>query len=136
MNLDANDRVHELVQRPSVYVHPNDTLQRVSQTLIEESIGAALVRGPHGAIGLVSERDIVRALADGADPSVTRAEEVMIEELVTVGPNDSTLDAVHRMLDAEVRHLPVVEDGVAGGMISARDALRALLEAQETTAAG
>jgi CBS domain-containing protein len=135
MNLDANDRVHQLVQRPSVYVHPNDTLRRVAQTLIEESIGAALVRGPHGAIGLVSERDIVRALADGADPAVTRAEEVMVEELVTVGPNDATLDAVHRMLDAEVRHLPVVEDGVAGGMISARDALRALLEAQETSAA-
>jgi CBS domain-containing protein len=89
-----------------VYVHPNDTLRRVAQTLIEESIGAALVRGPHGAIGLVSERDIVRALADGADPAVTRAEEVMIGELVTVGPNDSTLDAVHRMLDAYRGHLP------------------------------
>jgi predicted transcriptional regulator len=127
MRLDGNDQVHQLVQRPTVYVHPNDTLRRVAQTFIEESIGAALVRGPHGAIGLVSERDIVRALADGANPDRMRAEEVMTEDLITVGPNDDVIDAVHRMLDAEIRHLPVVEDGVAGGMISARDALQMLV---------
>jgi predicted transcriptional regulator len=127
MRLDDNDQVHQLVQRPTVYVHPNDTLRRVAQTFIEESIGAALVRGPHGAIGLVSERDIVRALADGANADRTHAEEVMTVDLVTVGPNDDLLDAVHRMLDAEIRHLPVVEDGVAGGMISARDALQMLV---------
>jgi predicted transcriptional regulator len=127
MRLDDNDQVHQLVQRPTVYVHPNDTLRRVSQTFIEESIGAALVRGAHGAIGLVSERDIVRALAEGANADRMHAEEVMSVDLVTVGPNDDVLDAVHRMLDAEIRHLPVVEDGVAGGMISARDALQMLV---------
>jgi CBS domain-containing protein len=127
MRLDDNDQVHQLVQRPTVYVHPNDTLRHVAQTFIEESIGAALVRGPHHAIGLVSERDIVRALADGANPDRMHAEEVMTEELVTVGPNDDVVDAFQRMLDAEIRHLPVVEDGVAGGMISARDALQVLV---------
>jgi CBS domain-containing protein len=127
MRLDDNDQVHQLVQRPTVYVHPNDTLRRVAQTLIEESIGAALVRGPHHAIGLISERDIVRALADDANPDRMHAEEVMTDELVTVGPNDGIVDAFQRMLDAEIRHLPVVEDGVAGGMISARDALQVLV---------
>jgi predicted transcriptional regulator len=127
MRLDDNDQVHQLVQRPTVYVHPNDTLRRVAQTFIEESIGAALVRGPHHALGLVSERDIVRAIADGANADRMHAEEIMTEDLVTVGPNDDVIDAVHRMLDAEIRHLPVVEDGVAGGMISARDALQMLV---------
>jgi CBS domain-containing protein len=111
-----------------VYVHANDTLKDVAQTFIEESIGAALVRGPHGVIGLVSERDLVRALADGASLTRTRVETVMATELVTVSPGDELLDAVHRMLDAEIRHLPVVEDGVAYGMVSARDALRALAD--------
>ena len=132
MDLDGKDRVQRLVTRPVVYVHANDTLRRIAETFVEESIGAALVRGAHGAMGLVSERDIVRALADGASPDRTHVEDVMADELVTVGPNDELLDAVHRMLDGEVRHLPVVEDGVAFGMLSARDALRALAEETET----
>ncbi len=131
MDIDGRDRVQRLVGRPAVYVHANDSLRAVAETMLEESIGAALVRGPHGAIGLVSERDIVRALADGMSPDRATAAEVMADELVTVGPHDDLLDAVHRMLDAEVRHLPVVEDGVAAGMISVRDALRALADERE-----
>ena len=128
MQLDGTTFVHQLVARPAVYVHPNDTLRRLSLTFAEESIGAALVRGPHGLIGLVSERDVVCALADGVDPDRATVETIMNEDLLTIGPNDDLLEAVHLMLDAEVRHLPVMEDGVAGGMISARDALRALAE--------
>ena len=133
MDIDLNHdtRVQALVARPVVYVHPNDTLPHLATVFMEESIGAALVRGPHGTIGLVSERDIVRALADGANPTVTTAYEIMSEDLVTVAPNDDVLDAAHRMLDAEVRHLPIMENGVAAGMVSARDALRALVELRD-----
>jgi CBS domain-containing protein len=132
VDFDGKHRVQRLVTRPVVYVHANDTLRALATTLVEESIGAALVRGPHGAIGLVSERDIVRAIADGASPDRTTAEEIMADELVTVAPTDEVLDAVHTMLDAEVRHLPVVEGGVHAGMISARDALRAVTEELES----
>lgn len=127
METKGRHRVHSLVARPAVYVHANDSLRRLATTLTEEAIGAALVRGPHGgSIGLVSERDIVTALSEGADPDRTRVDEVMAEDLVTVAPSDDVLDAVHVMLDAEVRHLPVVEDGVAFGMVSVRDALKIL----------
>ena len=131
MDIDGKDRVQRLVNRPVVYVHANDSLRRVALTLVEESIGAALVRGPHGAIGLISERDIARALADGAAPDRTTAADVMAEELVTAAPGDDLLVAVHRMLDAEVRHMPVMEHGVPMGMISARDALRAVTDELE-----
>jgi CBS domain-containing protein len=134
MDIDGRDRVQRLVTRPVVYVHPNDTLRRVAETLVEESIGAALIRGPHGAIGLVSERDIVRALAEGGEADRITAQEIMAEELVTADPNDELAAAIHRMLDAEIRHLPIIEHGAAAGMISARDALRALLEEAEENA--
>ena len=134
MDIDGKDRVQRLVARPAVYVHANDTLRRVAMTLIEESIGAALVRGPHGAIGLISERDIARAVAERVNLDRTTAEEVMVTELATITPNDELLDAAHRMLDNEVRHLPVVEDGVAYGMLSARDVLRALADERESAA--
>jgi predicted transcriptional regulator len=134
MNLDQDTRAQALVTRPVVHVHPNDTLRRLAETFVEESIGAALVRGPHGAIGLVSERDVVAAIADGSDPNRTRVDEIMNEDVITIAPNDDLLDAAHEMLDAEVRHLPIVEDGVVGGMISARDALRALVDLREGAA--
>jgi CBS domain-containing protein len=135
MNLDHDTRAQALVTRPVVYVHPNDTLRRLADTLVEESIGAALVRGPHGAIGLVSERDVVKAIADGADPNRIRVDEIMNQDILTIAPNDDLLDAAHEMLDAEVRHLPIVENGVVGGMLSARDALRALVELREDSVA-
>jgi CBS domain-containing protein len=128
VDLDGRHRVQSLVARPAVYVHANDTLRDVAQTFIEESIGAALVRGTHGVMGLVSERDLVRAIADGASVSRTPVSDVMVTELVTAAPTDELTDVAHRMLDAEVRHIPVVEDGVAYGMVSVRDALRALTE--------
>ena len=131
MNLDHDTRAQALVTRPVVFVHPNDTLRRLAETFVEESIGAALVRGPHGAIGLVSERDVVAAIAEGSDPNRTRVDEIMNEDVITISPNDDLLDAAHEMLDAEVRHLPIVEDGVVGGMLSARDALRALVDLRE-----
>jgi len=127
----GNAKVRSLVTRPAVYVHPDDTLRKVAETLSEEAIGAVLVRGPNGAEGLVSERDVVRALAEGSDPDQERALDVMADELVTVDPNDDLVAAAHLMVDAEIRHLPVVEDGVAFGMISARDALRALTDGDD-----
>jgi predicted transcriptional regulator len=134
MDIDGRYRVQGLVARPVVYVHVNDTLRHLATTLVEESIGAALVRGPHGAMGLVSERDVTRALAEDADPDTTTVEDIMSDELVIVAPNDDLYDAVHRMLDAEVRHLPVVEDGVPTGMVSARDALQALVSDHDASA--
>ena len=126
MDLDGRFRVQGLVTRPVVYVHVNDTLRHLATTFIEESIDAALVRGPHGPIGLVSERDVTRALAEGAHPDRTTVADIMSDELITVAPTDDVFDAVHRMLDAEVRHLPVVHHDNTIGMVSARDALLAL----------
>ena len=128
MDLDHDTRVQALVARPVVYAHPNDTLRQLAVMFVEESIGAALVRGAHGTIGLVSERDIVTAIADGANPTRRTVSDMMSEDLITVAPDDDVLDAAHRMLDAEVRHLPIMEHGVAAGMVSARDALRALVD--------
>jgi CBS domain-containing protein len=124
VDLDGRHRVQSLMTRTAVYVHGNDTLRDAAQTLVEESVGAALVRGPHGLIGLVSERDLVRAVADGASAARTPVSDVMSVDLVTAAPNDELLDVVRRMFDAEIRHIPVMEDGTPVGMISMRDALQ------------
>ena len=130
-----DEAVRSLVKQPPVVVYPESTLRAVAQTLSEEWIGAVVVRGtrPPGAPGsraegVVSERDIVQALADGLDPDTTRAQDVMTLDLACAAPDESVLEVTARMLDNEIRHMPVIEDGVVVGVVSERDALRVLVD--------
>jgi CBS domain-containing protein len=77
-------------------------------------------------VGLLSERDLVRAISEGADPDEEQAGNVMTLDLVFAEPDELVLDVALRMVENEIRHLPVVEDGVVVAMVSARDALRAM----------
>jgi CBS domain-containing protein len=76
--------------------------------------------------GIVSERDIVGAVAEGRDLDLVRAEDVMTMTLASAGPDDALLDVARRMVENEVRHLPLVADGVVLGIVSERDVLGAL----------
>jgi CBS domain-containing protein len=124
MNVE-DETVRSLLKRPPVLVHPDATLRAVAETLAEESIGAVVVRGtrPPGAPGsraegVVSERDLAQALADGLDPDTTRAEDVMTMNLACAAPDESVLTVATRMLDNEIRHMPVTENGVLIGVVS------------------
>jgi signal-transduction protein with cAMP-binding, CBS, and nucleotidyltransferase domain len=128
-----DDHIRMLLKRPAVKVHHEATLRSVAGTFAEESIGAAVVKDTDPP-GIISERDIVQALADGADPDQERAGDVMTEDIASVAPDESVMRSVSLMLDNEIRHLPVIEDGVVIGVVSARDALHSL--ADEVQAAG
>ena len=123
---DTETSVQSLISRAAVWVTPDLTLRGLCSVLASESIGAALVRGPHGQVGLVSERDVVAALADEANPSKTVVEDICSWELVTISPRASVAEAAASMLGAEVRHLPVMADGHPTEVISERDVMRAL----------
>jgi signal-transduction protein with cAMP-binding, CBS, and nucleotidyltransferase domain len=126
--------VRSVMTRGPTYVEPRATLRSVARTLQAELIGAALVRwtdhmGAVVAAGIISERDIARALAEGADPDNEMAMDFMTDDMASVTPDDPIEDAVRMMLDFEIRHMPVIEHGVAVGILSIRDLLRAELEA-------
>jgi CBS domain-containing protein len=128
------DSVRTLVHRPAVDVLPDTTLRALAQTLSEESVGVAVVRAPlrpgtgTRALGLVSERDLAQAIADGADPDTTRAEEIMTADLASTRPDEPISVAAQCMLDNEIRHLPVVDGENILGVLSMRDVLQALLD--------
>jgi CBS domain-containing protein len=133
MEATPQDTVRMLMRHPAVLVDPDATLRHVAAVLSGEMIGALVVPGtrPHAQAaprvrGLVSERDVVRAIAEGADVDRTRASEIMTEDIAFAHPEEGVLDVAHRMLHDEIRHLPVVEDDVVIGVISIRDALQAL----------
>ena len=81
--------------------------------------------GPAGLPRIVSERDVVHALAEGAHPDLTLVGDVASVEPLSVGPNTSLRAAVNLMHEVGIRHVPVVEHGIVVGMLSLLDALAA-----------
>ena len=96
------------------------TLREVATVLDRYDVGATVVRAGD-EIGMLSERDIVAALAAGGDPDRLWGGDVMTAALVSVAPATTIADAARRMLSADVRHLAIADgDGIVG-VISMRD---------------
>ncbi|HET9443405.1 MAG TPA: CBS domain-containing protein [Acidimicrobiales bacterium] len=127
--LRPDDPVRLLMARPVAWVEPELTLAQLATRLGDESVGAVPVISGDRLEGVVSERDIVRALAAGADPDDVWTADVMARPPAHADPDDAILTVAERMLDEGVRHLPVVSDGQVVGVVSVRDALRVLADA-------
>jgi len=128
MTAAPSEPVRNLVTRPPVLVHLDDSLRRVAELFVEESFGAAVVRGTDPP-AIISERDIVRAVAEGMDLDRTHVEEVMTEDAAVAAPLDTVADVARMMLDNEIRHVPIIDDDVIVGLISGRDCLRSFADA-------
>jgi CBS domain-containing protein len=105
---------------------PSATLLEIAARLSAKRIGAIVVVGAEGEVaGIISERDIIRALAAHGPQSLTSsAEEVMTKQVVTCQETD-TLDELMAMMTARrFRHLPVLTDGALVGIISIGDVVK------------
>lgn len=124
MKLD--DAIERLITRPAVMVDGQTTIRRAAALLTDESIGVLVIQGTHPP-ALVSERDVVTALADGMDPDLEHVEVIATMDVVVAGPQD-TIAAVGRLMtDNEVRHVPIVDGHAVAGVVSMRDVLAAAL---------
>ena len=120
-------QVRSVMVWPVATVDGGATLSEVAEALAADEIGALCVTGDGNLAGIVSERDVVAHVATGADPAHLSAADVMSNDLVTVAPDDSVLVAARRMVDAQVRHLPVLDDGLIAGIVSMRDLFTVLV---------
>lgn len=114
-------------------VTPGTSVAQVSQQLSVRRIGSVLVLdGEGGVIGIVSERDLVRALAShGAKALELEARQVMTRDVVTCDPDDSIDQVMETMTRGRFRHLPVLRHGELLGLVSIGDVVKARIE--ETT---
>ncbi|MFC3126542.1 CBS domain-containing protein [Pseudoroseomonas globiformis] len=120
-----------------VSVAPDDDAMSVVQTLAQHRIGAVLVRDEAGTVlGIVSERDLVRAMAErGAETVRLKATELMTRVLHTVTPETRVTEALAMVTGRRVRHLPVLmPDGALGGMVSIGDLVKARIAEAEQEA--
>ncbi len=119
--VQPSDPVRTLMRWPVATVNLATGLGQVAESLAADEVGALAVIENGSLVGVISERDIVRQIAAGADLEHKRASEMMSIDPVTVGPGDALSRAAHLMREADVRHLPVVEDGSVVGILSIRD---------------
>ena len=111
-------------------VTPGTSVAQLSQQLSTRRIGSVLVLDGEGSVaGIVSERDLVRALAShGAKAMELEARQVMTRDVVTCDPDDSIDQVMQTMTSGRFRHLPVVRHGELLGLVSIGDVVKARLE--------
>jgi len=109
-----------------ISVSPTAAILEVADVLTEHKIGAVFVMGDGDKlVGIISERDIVRALAQrGSELAGSKVSEYMTSELITCAP-DATIDQIMSLMtQGRVRHLPVLDKGKLCGMISIGDIVK------------
>jgi CBS domain-containing protein len=120
-----------------ISIDPTATLDTAVKTLSEHKIGALLVLGTdRRVIGILSERDIVRALAArGARVLSEPLAQVMTRKVVTCSESDSVGVLMERMTTGKFRHLPVIEDERVIGVVSIGDVVKHRLQEIEQESA-
>jgi CBS domain-containing protein len=118
-------------------IEPNATLSTAVLMLARHRIGALVVIGAdRRVVGIVSERDIVRTLAESGPEALEQAvAEVMTRKVVTCGERDTVAELMERMTEGKFRHVPVVEQNRLAGIVSIGDVVRLRVEEMEHDAA-
>lgn len=111
----------ELMTRDLLEVAPEDTLGMAAEAMVERGVGSAVVSDFGRLIGILTERDLLRAVAGRVHSSEARVREWMTQDPVTATTSTELEDAARTMLEQGFRHLPVLEDGRAVGIVSIRD---------------
>ncbi len=107
------------------HVEATATLRDVARMLVDAGIGCVAVGPPEAVVAVISERDIVRAVAGGTDLDSVTAAEAGSRELVWASSDDTIGDVAEEMMEDYVRHLLVRDDTGLVGILSMRDVLSA-----------
>ena len=110
----------DLMSTDVLMVSPDTTIGDAARRMIARDTGAAVVIENGDLVGLISERDLMRAIPDACSPETTVSER-MSRHVMTASPGTSVPEAMAIMIEGRFRHLPVVDGGRVLGIVSMRD---------------
>jgi|AntDryMetagUQ889_1029465.scaffolds.fasta_scaffold18752_2 CBS domain-containing protein len=126
-----------LTERNILLVDADATLASAAEQMWARHCGSAVVIGPDDKPGIITERDLLHALAEGSDPRTTPVSSYMTSDAVTVTASWEVVDAARRMIQGGFRHLIVMDErGELTGVVSIRDMVAALVEERQRVLAG
>lgn len=118
-------QVRDAMSNAVLTVGPGHTLRQTARLMSSRKLGSALVIDPDGAgVGIVTERDLLNALAAGLDPDTEIVAGHITWDVVYAGPSWTLEEAAAAMIQGGFRHLVVLEDDEVLGVISVRDIVR------------
>jgi CBS domain-containing protein len=118
----AATTVREIMTRDVINMQVDTTLDEAARTMRERDIGNVVVAEDDRLVGLVTDRDIVvRAVAEGMDPTTTTLGSIVSRDIVAVQPEDTAQTAALLMRDQAVRRVLVVDDQGLAGILSIGD---------------
>jgi len=113
--------VGELMTRDVLVVEPSDTIGEAAQKMVETGVSSVVVSDYGRLIGILTERDLTRAVAGRTHSSEARVREWMTPDPVTMTESDSAEDAARIMFEQRFRHIPIVDGERTIGIVSIRD---------------
>src|SRR5437870_6646492 len=116
--------VSDIMTRDTLTASPSETIAEASEHMRDRRVGSVVVVDGQRAIGILTERDLVKFAAAGADPSTAKVSEWMTESPDTVAPDETVTDAFASLAAHHYRHIPVVTDGELVGIVSMRALLK------------
>jgi CBS domain-containing protein len=123
-------RVRDGMSSVVLTIGPSHTLQEAARLMADRNVGAAVVVDPESpGPGIVTERDILRAIAAGEDPGSELVRDHLTDELISASPEWSLEQAADTMIENGFRHLLVVNGGELCGVLSMRDIVRCWVRA-------
>lgn len=121
-------KVEELMSKLVCSVDPETTLAEATTVMGERHIGSALVLEEERLVGILTERDVVRAMSTAHDAPMRPVIEWMTKHPTTIAPDVAVKEALRVMVEGGFRHLPVLDGDRVVGMVSMRDIARALTD--------
>lgn len=122
-------KISEIMTKAAVTDSADDTIAEACDKMRHAQTSSILIMDGERLVGIFTERDVVKLIARGGDPTDTRLKDVMTTDLVTIGPFTTLKEAANIMATKWIRHLPIVEGSKVVGMISQRDLTGVLAEA-------
>ena len=116
-------KVSDLRHHELFTAQADEILEVAADRMSWHQVGALPVLEGQRLVGIITERDLTAALAEGADPVTTPVSDYMTPAPEVLQPDNELADAAHLMLQLGVRHLPVVRCGQVVGVLSIRDVL-------------
>jgi CBS domain-containing protein len=118
-------KVSDLQHHELFTAQGDESLDVAADRMNWHQVGALPVLEGQHLVGIVTERDVTAAMAEGADPVITPVSDYMTPAPEVLRPDSELADATRRMLELGIRHLPVVRGGLLVGVLSIRDVLDA-----------
>ena len=114
-------QVRDVMTQATITETASDTLRAAATRMWRQQTGSLLISEDGRLAGIITERDLLRAVALGADLETSTVDEAMLTEVFTVPPDMPLHEAAREMAGRWIRHLPVVGHGELLGVISMRD---------------